>query len=135
MMNPLFSILTTKNVTILFIDHNDKKNKAGVRKDNGNDANGKRTHRPQRSLSFFVSLSHFLLHDLPKKKNRNTRRKTKKKRERLHAECKERSLVVNLTHEIAGTDVADKRILFRLNYFIVIFYFNEKRFLIVRIVQ
>lgn len=36
----------------------------------------------------------------------------------MHAECKKRSLVVNLTHEIAGTDVADKRILFQLNYFI-----------------
>lgn len=32
----------------------------------------------------------------------------------MHAECKKRSLVVNLTHEITGTDVADKRILFRL---------------------
>jgi len=34
----------------------------------------------------------------------------------MHAECKKRSLVVNLTHEITGTDVADKRILFRLKH-------------------
>jgi hypothetical protein len=90
-------------------------------------------HRPQRSVSCSLSSSHFLLHDL-QKRTENTRRKTKKKKKRMHAECKKRSLVVNLTHEITGTDVADQRNLLRLNY---LFFYSLllKRFLIDYIAQ
>ena len=79
-------------------------------------------HRPQRFVSFLVpslplsfSFSFSLARSLPKKNRKHPTEDREREREREKGKktcrmLKKRSLVVNLTHEITGTDVADKRI-------------------------
>ena len=85
-----------------------------IKKDNNSDENGRHTETTK--IYVFPSSSHSLLpvcvaHEFCEKEQKHPTEDEEVGEEKcMHAECKKRSLVRNLTHEITGTDVADKRI-------------------------